>query len=221
MRNDQVIPSLKLAVKGGSNAGWYAVRGLGGLKPGVDPKLVRGAMLRARDLGWSLLPACRKLPDDYVPLLRRVLKRGSLDQIFLETWLRGDSAPGPQVREAAQWLHELNMVDDHPKGHARAALLAKSSRGLEAAQAAVAARGVENKHLIAVLAHDGSPESVDVLMPLVLRALKTHDRTLDLLHSWLEPFAKGRLLAPGVAQLVRATDAHDTLTDVEMEKQLG
>ncbi|MDP3155597.1 MAG: hypothetical protein Q8N23_23195 [Archangium sp.] len=91
MRNEHVIESLKLAVKGGTNAGWFAVRGLGGVKPGMDPKLVRGAMARARALGWSLLPACRKLPDEFVPAPRQVLKRGSLDQIFLETWLRGDA----------------------------------------------------------------------------------------------------------------------------------
>ncbi|MDP2273680.1 MAG: hypothetical protein Q8K32_23275 [Archangium sp.] len=48
-------------------------------------------MARARALGWSLLPACRKLPDEFVPAPRQVLKRGSLDQIFLETWLRGDA----------------------------------------------------------------------------------------------------------------------------------
>jgi hypothetical protein len=215
MRNDQVLSSLKRAAKGGPNSGWFAIRGLGGLKPGVDPKLVAAAMRRARDLGWSLLPSCRKLPDEYVPLLRRVLKRGSLDQVFLETWLRGDSAPGPQLREAAGWMHELSMVDDHPKGHARAALLSKSARGLEAAQAAVAARGVENRQLLAVLARDGSPESVDVLMPLVLRALDTRDRTLDLLHSWLAPFAKGPLLAPVLAQLTRATDERENAAPLE------
>jgi hypothetical protein len=55
-------------VKGGTNSGWFARRGLGGLKPGVDPKLVLGAMLRGRDLSWSLLPACRKWPDEYAPL---------------------------------------------------------------------------------------------------------------------------------------------------------
>jgi hypothetical protein len=107
------------------------------------------------------------------------------------------------------------MVDDHPKGHARAALLAKSSRGLEAAQAVVGARGAESKHLIAVLAQDGSAESVDVLMPLVLRALKMRDQTLDLLRSWLEPFAQGPLLAPALAQLAQATDAREHSAPLE------
>lgn len=208
MRRDQVIASLKRSLKG-DNAGWFAVRGIAHLPPGVDPVLVRRAMAMALDVGWSLVPDCRTLPDEYAPLLRSVLKtRSPGDRIFLETWLRSDQAPGPQVREAAEWLHQLRMVDDHPTGRARLARLAANPRGLEATQAVVAA-GIEEGRMLAVLAHDGSEGSVDILTPLVLRALEKRDESLDLLRGWLEPFAKGPLLARALEELDAAADVRE------------
>lgn len=221
MRKDEVIASLKRSLRG-DNAGWFAVRGIASLQPGVDPDLVSRAMATALDAGWSLVPDCRKLPDEYVPLLLQVLQtRSPADRIFLQTWLHDDQAPGPQLRQAAEWLHQLRMVDNHPMGRARLARLAANPRGLEATQAVVAA-GIEEGRMLALLAHDGSEGSVDILTPLVLRALEKRDETLDLLLTWLSPFAKGPLLARALQELDRATDAREHAAPLkELLQRLG
>lgn len=210
LRKDQVITELKEAVRGGKLAAWHGLRAIGALTKDVDPKLVRRALERVFEQGYSLVPECRRLPDEYVPLLLEVVKqRSPADHVFLESWLRSGAPVGPQVRAAAAWLRELRVVDSWPyerKKHLAAlAKLVRDERGLEASQAVVAS-GVPEGRMLALLAFEGSESSVDVLMPLVVSAVRARDASLDRLAEWVVPFARGPVVAPAVAEVQRAVD---------------
>ncbi|MFZ5444859.1 MAG: hypothetical protein ACOZQL_33020 [Myxococcota bacterium] len=211
LRKDQVVAELRLATKGGTLAGWHGIRALSSIREGVDPALVRRAIEKVFEVGFSLVPDCGRLPDEYVPtLLEVVAQRSPADHVFLGAWLT-DGPPGPQVREAATWLRALRLLDSRQPAKKRLATLTKlvaNGRALEASQAVIAA-GVEEGRMLALLAFDGSESSADVLMPVVLRAVKAKDRSLDRLVEWLVPHARGPLMAPVVTTLQEAMDARE------------
>jgi hypothetical protein len=195
--------ALAQAVEGKSNAFWFAGRGLSFVTRAVDPALVRRAMKLLAERG-RLLPHLRKLPAEFDAHARAALEGGdSVEAVFFAAW------PG-DVRSAAAWVHQLDMVYDK-KSVARLARLV-TPEALEATQATVAAKGLGAPRLLAVLAHDGSESSADVVLPLVVRALETRDRGLDVLKQWLVPFARGPHFTKLVAELQRATGEREATT---------
>lgn len=203
MSRAKAIEALREAKAGRRNAPWSAQRGLSLLTKGVEPELVEPAMKLLLGLG-ALLASLRKLPDEYEPLARRVFAGDptSNESIFLEAW-------GDDLRAAAEWRHQLDMVNDKKAVPRLAKLL--SPRAVEAAQATLAAVGLRARRLLAVLAYDGSESSADVVLPHVLRALETRDATLDVLEEWVRPFARGPHFQRVLAELDTARDTRTEL----------
>ncbi len=199
MSRAKAIEALREAKVGRRNAPWFAARGLSLLTKGVDPELVEPAMKLLLSLG-GLLSLLRKLPDEYEPLARRVFasEPRSNETLFLAAW-------GDDLRAAAEWRHQLDMVNDRRAIPRLAKLM--SPRAVEASQATLAAVGLRARRLLAVLAYDGSESSADVVLPLVLRALETRDETLDVLEMWVRPFARGPHFQRVLAELDAARDA--------------
>jgi hypothetical protein len=159
----KAIEALREAKVGRRNAPWFAARGLSLLTKGVDPELVEPAMKLLLSLG-GLLSLLRKLPDEYEPLARRVFasEPRSNETLFLAAW-------GDDLRAAAEWRHQLDMVNDRRAIPRLAKLM--SPRAVEASQATLAAVGLRARRLLAVLAYDGSESSADVVLQRVLAEL--------------------------------------------------
>lgn len=216
MNKERVRKELTLCLRGETNDVFFGLRALHHVKTGADVDLVQGAMARLVAREVSFLPACRRLPDEFAPLAVAALKRSKdLERSFLDAYLRDDAPLGPQLRKAASWLHELTMVDDHQRGRERVAELTTDARAVEAAQAVVAARGTQAGRYLAIVAHEGSESSADVLLPLVLSASSKRDERLDVLVKWLVPFITGTHLAPALHAIEGATTAREDASPLQ------
>lgn len=188
----QVLDDLRRCVAKGWNYRWHGQRGLRGLKPGVDHELVERAMELVFPL--TIAQVCHALPDEYEALAWRVIGRTATpDATFLD-------ALG-ELRRGCAWLCEVQRIDDTKRNRGRVATLKQDAVLLEAARATVARHGIDAQQLVAVLAHDGSEDSVDVLLDTVQQALAKRDERLDGLEKWLVPFARGTGMAAVVAAL--------------------
>jgi hypothetical protein len=210
VNKERVRKELTLCLKGGSNAEFFGMRALHHVKLDTDPGLVRGVLKRLVARGFPVLSTCRRLPDVFAPLLTAALMEShEPERTFFDAFVRGDAPLGPQVRSAGTWLFELQMVDDHKRGRERLTKLAAEPRAVDAARAVVAASGTKAPRYLAVLGHDGSEDSADVLLPLVLSAVEQRDERLDTLTKWLGPFVRGPRLAPVLEALRSATSQRE------------
>ncbi|MFT3714135.1 MAG: hypothetical protein QM817_41260 [Archangium sp.] len=185
------------------NAFWFAARGLSFLTRAVEPRLVAPAMKLLATRG-RLLPHLKKLPVEFDALAIEALRASdTVESAFFAAW-NGD------VRSAGAWSHQLDMVYDKKSAPRLAKLV--TAQAVEAAQSTVAAKGMAAARLLCVLAHDGSESSADIVLPLLVSALKTRDRSLDALKQWVVPFARGPHFTKLVAELQRATGEREATT---------
>ena len=198
MKRADVIAGLEHVVEDGDSYLWLGIRCLDALPTGIDPKLVERVMRVT--FKRVIAKACRRLPDEYVPIAWRVIaKQKSPDATFLRSYA--------DLRAGSAWLIQAAMVDRTPRNRKRLEPLCADVTGLAAAQATVVAHGLEAKQLIAVLAHDGSDTSIDALVETLHHALTARDQSLDALAEWLTPFARGPRIESVVGELAQALAA--------------
>ncbi len=171
MRRSAVIASLEACVAKESNALWHGRRALAKLPAGIDPKLVERAMRFV--FPHVLAKLCARLLPEYVPVAWRVVaKLKTSEAAFFQNLEFGD--PVARLHAGATWLTALAAA----KTAAQLDALASDRAALDAARAAVVARGA-HPDFVRLLAHDGDDASIDALIPVIDRALKTGGKELD------------------------------------------
>jgi hypothetical protein len=200
----EAIKDLRICVGKKWNHLWHGERGISCLRKGADVALVERAMKII--LPWNPAGACYKLHDDYVAIAWRVLAKAkaSTDVTFLRTFEGDDDAV--RLRAGSAWLLEARMVDASPRNRKRLPGLVADARGLAAARAAVVAHGVESEQLLAVLAHDGTADSLDAIVDSAHSAISERGDPLDAMIEWFVPFARGRDMTALAKELVDARD---------------
>ncbi len=214
MKRADVIAHLQQAVPGNTNALWHTMSGLSNLRGDEDAAIV-GRALEFLASHENALHALRKLPDPFVPAARGVIaKSPHLDARFLEAGGEGTCA---QLRAAANWLLEFTRIEPRRSDAARVNRLAREPRCVEAAQVSVAQAKQPSRVLgpmVALLACEGSAESVDVLLPLIEAGLTKQRETLDLVREWSTPFASSAVMKAALTSLETATSERGARSNV-------
>jgi len=195
---------LKICVAQGWNYRWHGQRALRSLYRGVDAKLVRRVM--AIIVAWAPATSFGRLPDDFVPHAKQLLAKAKHGQGVFLTSYDGD------LREGCAWLAKVLNV--YGKTLAKLPPLAKDTRAVAAARAAVVAHGAEIPQLLGVLACDGSAESLDALVDVVHDGIAKRGDVLDALTTWFVPFATNPRMRGLAAELTAATAARGAASDV-------
>lgn len=155
--------------------------GLKHLPEGVPVEVVRKACdFLVGHLSLSYLAGAS---ENAWPAIEQVLiaRPRQPEAVFALTGLRTEKQP---EKEFSRWLQfcGLPMLGSTRVPRPVLAKLAKEPAVLEAARAAIAVTEVEEVYLsqaVAVLAVDGSPDSLDVLMPWLLQVVKEAGYELD------------------------------------------
>lgn len=198
MRRGAVIEGLRRYVRSDGKQLWSGIGALMNLYPGVDPKLVERAMKLA--FQREITAVIRRLPDEFVELANRVIAKVKTAEATFVRSYDGD------LRDAGDWLSQVRMIDRKPRHRPRLAHLCRDDLALAAARTTVVAHGLEIEQLVAILAHDGSRDSVDALVDVVHAAITERDERLDVLAEWFAPFARGKHMTALAGELAESVD---------------
>jgi hypothetical protein len=155
-----------------------------------------------------------------VPIARAVLaKKKTCDALFLTNNPLTEKPAA--FREAVKAL--INLGVDGQKRQVYLAKIAAVPEYVSAAQATVAVKGLEAWLQLRVLSFDGSAESADIMLPLVVTALKTKGEDLDFLVDLLDDHARASpAMKPMFEALDGAQDARAKIAKVgELAERFG
>jgi hypothetical protein len=221
MTRDQIVKQFEKLVKPGDSENWAAGRAARNLPKGLDPKLMRRVFEKLLSEEFELQTFGGTLIDEYVPLAQEVLaKKKTVDAIFI-TNHEGARTPAG-FRDTVKRLIALSTMTPKKKlANMKAA--AKDPQWLSACQTTVAVKGAEAWLQLSVLAHDGSEESADIMLPLVHKALKEKDEELDFLVDLLDDRSLATpTMKPIFAALDGAQDDREKLAKVgDLAERLG
>lgn len=202
MKRDEVIKALTKVLKPGDDANWAANRAAKSLPRGLDPVFLRRVFDKLLSEEFSLQTFGTTLPDEYVPLAREVLaKKKTCEAIFLSNVALAERPQG--FRDAVKSLIKLS-TDAKAKRTAYLKEIASVPEYVSAAQATVAVKGMEAWLQLRILAFDGSVDSADIMLPLVVKALKEKGEDLDFLVDLLDDRARAK---PAMQPMFTALEA--------------
>jgi hypothetical protein len=206
MNAAEVVKRLEQARKGGRNSAYEGLQALENVKPGMDPKLVDAVIRKVMAEEWSL-KHCRKLPEPFAATaLKTVRSASTVQRLFLDEAARKGESPADQLHRTATWIFDLIQVREGPKAAAQLEKLTSDPLHVAAAQAVVAKFGADAHRMLMVLAWDGSDTSVDILLPVIEKALTGTDDTIVALKDLVVPFARGPRMKPMLELIARAGD---------------
>lgn len=177
MKRDQLEKLFAKVLKPGTDSNWPALRAARQLPPGLDPAFVRKVFDKLLSEDSAIQTFGGTLTDEYVPIARAVLARKKTSEAIFLSHVSLASTPAG-FRAAVKTLDQLGTQATRKK-IAYARKIAAEPAYVSAAQTAVAAKGTEAWLQMIVLAYDGSAESADVLLPLVIKALAEKGEELD------------------------------------------
>ncbi len=213
MTQKRALDSLRACVKRGSNYLWHGHVGIGMLRPGADHELVERAMKII--LPWSPAECLDRLPDEYAPIAWRTLAKATKDNAEAAFLVAYDPDRTPErLRAGSKWIKQLHMIDDKRNRH-RVATLCGDKVAVAASRVAVIEHGVEPPQFLAILAHDGKPDSVDALVEVIHQATTAQDESLDALFEWFVPFARGTKMVTLAEELKASRDARGEASSVQ------
>ncbi|MFO0594983.1 MAG: hypothetical protein U0228_06755 [Myxococcaceae bacterium] len=190
---------------------WYGARAARTLPKNLDPAFVRRAFGTLLSEAENLHTFGSTLSDEYVPLALEVLKKKKTCEAVFFSSLPGTPS-GPRFRELVKALVGLGF-EPSSKRTALVNSLLKQGDVIAAAQATVAAKGLEAWLYLDLLVADGSAESADVLLPLWDRAQKKKGEDLTFLEAALQK-GTSPLMKAMLASATEAVDAYAKVSKV-------
>ena len=201
MKRAQVVEALSKVLKPGTGGSRDAARAARRLPRGLEPAFVRRVFEKLLGEDFALQIFGATLPDEYVKLARAVLAKKKTAAALFLTHVTSATAPAG-FRDAVKTLIKLETLTPGTRAKHLKAIAAQPAF-VTAAQTTVAVKGVDAWLLVPVLAYDGSPESADVLLPLVREAIARKGATLDFLAGLLDDRA---LASPAMRPIFAALD---------------
>jgi hypothetical protein len=213
MKRDDVVKALTKVLKPGDGANWQASRAAKSLPRGLDPAFLRRVFDKLLSEEFTVHTFGTTLPDEYVPLALEVLARKkTCDAVFLSNLPLAQRPKG--FRDAVKALIKLG-TDASAKRTTYLKEITAVPEYVSAAQATVAVKGMEAWLQLRVLAFDGSADSADILLPLVVKALKEKGEDLDFLVDLLDDRARAKSsMQPMFAALDEAQGARAKVAKV-------
>lgn len=201
MKRQDVVKALTEVLKPGTSANWRACRAAKSLPRGLEPAFLRRVFDKLLAEEFNLHTFGTTLPDEYVPLAREVLSnKKTCDALFLSNLTLAERPQG--FRDAVKALIKLG-TDASAKRTLYLKELAAVPEYVSAAQATVAVKGMDAWLQLRILAFDGSADSADIMLPLVVKALKEKGEDLDFLVDLLDDRARAK---PAMQPMFAALD---------------